>query len=174
MAPKRARSNSNHDDALVYFIGMSNEWQPTNARLGSFHELILDAHQWGEMRVRAEMYAMQLREVPERTRMNILTTSSENLYIAGYRMYLLPESSDSLDALRYRPRTNEALMTQTEWSRRALASQAGVAWRAKHATTIFDEALAAVEAEKPSTPARPATASPVTASPVTRQTESRY
>ena len=167
MAPKRARSNSNHDDALVYFIGMATQWTPTNARLGSFHELILDAHQWGEMRVRAEMYAMQLRDVPARTRLNILTTSSENWYVAGYRMYLLPESSDSLDALRYRPRTNEALMTQTEWSRRALASQAGVAWRAKHATTIFDEALAAVEADKPPAAAPMATASPVTASATT-------
>ena len=167
MAPKRVRSNSNHDDALVYFIGTATEWQPTNARLGSFHELILDAHQWGEMRVRAEMCAMQLREVPARTRMNILTTSSEKWYVSGYQLYLLPESSDSLDALRYKPRTNEALMAQTEWSRRALASQAGVTWRAKYATAIFDEALAAVEAEKPPTPAPMATASPVTASATT-------
>lgn len=150
MAPKRARANAsaNNDDAMTYFIGMAIQWKPTDARAGSFHELIRDAHDWGEMRVRAEICAMQLRNVSASTRLNILTTTSEKWYAAGYRMYLLPNSGDSPDALRHRPRTNASLMEQSELSRRELPSEAAKIWRRKYANTILGEAHAAVQAEK--------------------------
>jgi len=166
MAPKRDRANAsaNNDDAMTYFIGMVCQWKPTNASLSSFNELIRDAHEWGEMRVRAEIYAMQLRDVPASKRLNMLTTTSDAWYAAGYRMYLLPNSGDSPDALRHRPRTNASLMAQSELSRRELPPVAARIWRQKYASTILGEAQAAVEAERrPTTSPAQSSASPATA-----------
>ena len=105
MAPKRDRASANNDDAMTYFIGMACQWKPTDAKLNSFNELIRDAHEWGEARVRAEVSAMQLRNLPAQKRYNALCTTAEKWYEVGYRMYLLPNSRDSLDALRHRKRS---------------------------------------------------------------------
>jgi hypothetical protein len=142
-----------------------SQWDPTDAAYKSYHELILDAHQWGEARVRAELSAMHLRGLTARARYNSLNNVGEKWYEAGYRMYLLPDCGDSPDALRYRPRTNAALMKQTVQARRDLAKTAASTWRSKYAATICNEALAATKTEEPVPPpsaARAAAVSPAT------------
>ena len=181
MPPKRTHADAN-SEATAYFVALMCQWEPKDARDGSYHELILDAHEWGEARVRAEVSAMQLRNLPARKRYNALCTTAEKWYEVGYRMYLLPNSRDSLDALRHRKRTNEALMHQTEQARRDLARQAAITWRKTAAkSAIFTTALSAAEAESvataaaaatPSSPAR-ATVSPATAPLRTRELMAR-
>ena len=165
MPPKRSHADAN-SEATAYFVALMCRWEPTDARDGSYHELILDAHEWGEARVRAEVSAMQLRNLPARKRYNALCTTAEKWYEAGYRMYLLPDSRDSPDALRHRKRTNEALMQQTEQARRDLARQAANTWRKRSAgSAIFTAALSAAEAETAAAAAAAAAVSPARAPP---------
>ena len=175
MPQKRARANHNEvkELATTYFIDMMRGWTPTNARAGSLDEdIILDAHQWGEARVRAQLNALQLLGVAARSRYNALTNDGEKWYAAGYSIYLLPNSRDAPEALRSRLRTNDELMGTSEQARRELPGPAASAWRKKFAQALFDEARAAADAEDP--PARAASPSRSVASPATAPTSSLH
>lgn len=168
MAPKRTRNvDGARDDAMAYFVAFICRWNPTDALEKSFNELILDAHQWGEARVRAELSAMGLRSIAARSQHAALTSSAEAWYAAGYRMYLLPEAGDSPAALRNRPRTNEALMKRTADARRQLAAVAASTWRRKYAQPLLDEALAACMPPPPPPPPQSRTPAPAATSPAT-------
>lgn len=165
MAEKRKHCDApRHTVTTTYFIAMACKWEPTDSRFNSHKKLILDAHQWGEMRVHSELLALELLNFTARARFNMFTTMSEKWYTTGYRMYLLPDSKQSPDALRHRPRTNVALMKQTESSLRDLATQAGATWRAKYSSAIGDDVLAAASTSSPA-PTAP-TSSPAPAAPI--------
>lgn len=146
MAPKRTR-NAN-DEAMMYFIDQINKWMPKNAAMRSFNELVLDAHEWGESRVRAELLAMQLQGFSAVQQLHRLRAGGQSWYTAGYRMYLVPESTDLPDALRDDClRTNAKLNEQAESARRNLAVGAGKLWWDKYAATICNQASMQADAE---------------------------
>ena len=146
MACKRNRDAN--DEVMTYFIDQINRWTPKNAALRSFHELVLDAHEWGEARVRADLLAMQLQGVSAVQRRHRLRASGQSWYAAGYRMYLVPESTDLPDALRDDClRTNTKLNKQAESARRTLAVSASQLWWDKYASAICNEASVQADAE---------------------------
>ena len=146
MAPKRSRNAD--DEVMTYFIDQINQWTPKNAAMRSFHELVLDAHEWGEARVRAELLAMQLQGVSAVQRRHRLRAGGQSWYTAGYRMYLVPESADLPDALMDDClRTNSKLNEQAESARRNLAVSAGKLWWDKYASTICNEASVQADTE---------------------------
>ena len=146
MAPKRNRHAD--DEVMTYFIDLINKWTPKNAAMRSFYELILDAHEWGEARARSELLAMQLQGVSAVQRRHRLRAGGQSWYTAGYRMYLVPESTDLPDVLRddYL-RTNTKLNEQVESARRNLAVSAGKLWWDKYAATICNQASMRADAE---------------------------
>lgn len=146
MAPKRTR-NAN-DEVMTFFIDWVNRWTPKNASMYSFHELVLDAHEWGEARVRSELLAMQLQGLSAMERLYRLRAGGQSWYTAGYRTYMVKESTDLPDTLMDDClRTNSKLNEQSEYARRNLAVTAGKLWWDKYASTICNEASVQADAE---------------------------
>jgi hypothetical protein len=165
MAPKRKCSAVTNDEALTYFINELHSWTSTNASLCSYkNELILDAHQWGECMVRAELKAMTVRGTTASYRLHRLRHGGEAWYTAGYRMCLLPQSKEVPLALKSTNHNGRARIASSasESTLRDLAVAGGRIWWTKHSADILNQALRAVEvAEKACAPlarARPARA----------------
>ena len=167
------RKHDKRDDVMAFFIDEINQWTPKASESLSFHELIRDAHEWGEARVNAELMAMQLDGATAATRRDRLSLSGASWYACGYRMYLIPESADMPDALLDNSfRTNATLLRHPEWDRRAMATDASVIWWEKYASPLREQVLALANAEaRPqavaaavpaaaSAPARSSTSSP--------------
>lgn len=156
---------------MALFVDLVYQWEPKDAGRKSFGDaLILDAHEWGEARVRAELSALQMQGETAETRRKRLSSLGQSWYTTGYRMYLVTENTDMPDVLRDQTlRTSAALKALSASVRHGMAQDAGRVWWDEHASTICDKASAEAAAESRknavTAPAPVAPVAPVASSP---------
>ncbi len=176
MPPRRKQPGVPESNAITYWLDDIGRVVAQDAADNSFHDLILDAHRWGEAMVRAELACMEGAGVPADKRQVRFGSMGHVWYTRGYRYWLAPGSSDAPEAIRMRTCPNKRMAAQTIDSLRHEAMRAGSAWSAKHASEITCAVARAVDAQTHAkvqrqlpSPARrsPAARSPVVASPRT-------
>ena len=176
MAPKRKQPGVPDSNAITYWLDATRSmaYRDYEGHDNSFHDLIMDAHRWGEAMVQSELVCMEARGIPAVKRQKCFNTTAQSWYTRGYRYWLAPSSLDAPEAIRSGKVPNKRIAAQTLDSLRHEAMRAGREWWSKYASDITLRVARAVDAEmsanaKRQLPAErsPAVRSPVVASPRT-------
>ena len=106
MVSKRKALTSGNN-ALTYWHGEIDKCRPVSARFNSHDELILDAHQWGEAMVRAELQCMADDGRSAADRLKLLHAHGAAWYARGYRFFLLPHSAGAPKFIAHHTHANK-------------------------------------------------------------------
>lgn len=155
MPPKKKDRRSiscNKDDVFAVFGNSIRQWVSESSRHESFHQLIKDAHWWGEAMVDAEMAVMAMNDLGAKHRAAQLNTHAQKWYTLGYKYYLVPLCKGSPKSIHHHRCTNSKLMEQSENALLMLAQKAGDVWVRMHSHTLRNAAALAVDTEALSNP----------------------